>query len=445
MKNRSLSLPILSIPSALFSIFFGALILVAATSIACAQEKVLFSFTYAEGELPTTGLYMDAKGDLFGTAQKGGPHGQGDVFELEHEPNGSRTFKIIHAFGSPMPGTVDGVQPESGLIADAKGNLYGTTYAGGKHGGGTVFELSEKNGTWSEKILYSFGASATDGIEPKGGLVRDAAGHLYGTAYFGGKYVVGGTVFELIPKATGEWTEKILHNFGLGPDGFEPIGNLARDAKGNLYGTTESSGDNGSGSVFELSPAGGSWKETILYPFGVLPTGPRTPMAGVILDGKGNLYGTSYFGSASTMYPGRGTVFELMPTTVAPWNEKILHSFTLAATDGANPASNLIFDNKGNLYGTTTNGGPNKGDGTVFEFSPAAGGKWTFKQLCSFGHNATNGRAPYGGVVRDAAGNLYGTTFVGGEDNYGTIFEIVHPKAATAAEGESADADSLPE
>lgn len=404
---------------------------------------MLFSFTYADGAEPSTSLLLDAKGDLFGTAKTGGPHGQGDVFELEREPNGGWTFKILHAFGSPMQGAVDGVEPESGLIADAKGNLYGTTYSGGKHAGGTVFELSEKDGAWSEKILYSFGAFAEDGIEPKGRLLRDSAGNLYGTAFFGGKYIVGGAVFELIPKA-GEWTEKILHNFGLGADGIDPIGNLARDARGNLYGTTIGSGDNGAGSVFELSPEGGGWKETILYPFGILPTGPRNPMGGVALDSKGNLYGTSYYGSASPAYPGRGTVFELMPTALAPWNEKILHSFTPAATDGANPESNLIFDNKGNLYGTTTTGGTNRGDGTVFEFSPAAGGKWTFKQLCSFGHSATNGRAPYGGVVRDAAGNLYGATFVGGKDNYGSIFEVVHPKTATEEDEETVDLDSQP-
>jgi uncharacterized repeat protein (TIGR03803 family) len=434
--RRSFSLRSIWIPASTLPFFFGALPLAAGFCSASAQEKVLFSFSYAEGAEPSTSLLLDSKGDLFGTTKTGGPHGQGDVFELVHEPNGSWTFKIIHAFGTPMTGTVDGDQPESGLIADAKGNLYGTTYAGGKYRGGTVFELTEKNGIWSEKILYHFGAIANDGIAPMGGLLRDSAGNLYGTASFGGKYLVGGTVFELIPKASGEWTEKILHNFGLGPDGVGPVGNLARDAKGNLYGATISAGETGAGDVFELSPVAGSWKETILYPFGILPADPRNPMGGVVLDGKGNLYGTSQFGGLSPAYPGNGTVFELIPAAIAPWDEKILHRFTLARTDGSSPMSNLIFDNEGNLYGTTATGGPNKGDGTVFEFSPAAGNRWTFKQLCSFGHYATNGRAPYGGVVRDAAGNLYGTTFVGGTDNYGTVFEVVHPKAAGAEEDE---------
>jgi uncharacterized repeat protein (TIGR03803 family) len=437
VKSCSLPLPAASIPFSTVSLFFGALLLVAGACTAPAQEKQLFSFTYADGAEPVAGLCMDARGDLFGTTKAGGPHGQGDVFELEREPNGSWTFKIIHAFGSPMQGTIDGEIPQAALIVDAKGNLYGTTSAGGRHSSGTAFELSEKSGIWSEKILYSFGAFAADGIGPKGSLLRDSAGNLYGTALSGGKYFAGGTVFELIPKATGEWTEKTLHSFGLGPDGYDPTGNLARDAKGNLYGTTEGSGDNGSGTVFELSPAGGSWKETILYPFGILPTGPRNPLGGVTLDGKGNLYGTSYFGGASTAYPGYGSVFELIPTTIAPWNEKILHSFTAAGTDGVRPMSNLIVDNKGNLYGTTTGGGANRGDGTVFEMSPGAGGShWTFKQLCSFGHSATNGRGAYGGVVRDAAGNLYGTTFVGGTDNYGTVFEVVYSKAAGADEDE---------
>jgi len=423
-------------------IFPLALLSLSVARTAAAQEKQLISFTYADGEEPSTDLLVDAKGNLFGATRGGGPHGQGDVFELIHEANGSRTFQILHAFGTVIDGSLDGGQPRSNLTWGPGGSILGTTYGGGKHGQGTVFELTPgpKN-QWTETILYAFGGVAGDGLEPYGDVVRAANGHLYGTTYVGGKYFQG-TVYELIPSAAGPWTEKIIHNFQTENDGYAPIGNLALDAHGHLYGTTFFGGKNSLGTVFELTrQANDTWTETVIYNFGTPAGGPASPFAGVIVDAKGNLYGTSTTGGQS---PGNsclcGAVFELVLQANKTWKEKILHSFKLVATDGYAPKSALHFDSKGNLYGTTDAGGAHS-VGTVFELSPAAG-LWTEKLLYSFGSSSTDGSSPLAGATPDSAGNLYGTTFIGGKDRYyGTVFEIVHSKAAAEEDESRSNAD----
>ncbi|HUH62527.1 MAG TPA: choice-of-anchor tandem repeat GloVer-containing protein [Terracidiphilus sp.] len=440
MKSPSLLLSAVTTSRAILLAIAG--LLLSAARIAPSQEKVIHSFNYAQGADPANELIIDSKGNLYGTTRAGGTHSRGEVFELVHESNGSRTFKILYDFGGILPNDkLDGDQPRAALIRDAQGNFYGTTYGGGKHG--TVFELSESNGNWTEKVLYSFDGGSTDGMEPIGEVVRDAAGHLYGTTYLGGKYD-GGTVFELTPKSTGEWTEKILYSFHPGAEGYWPQGRLTMDAKGHLYGATTFGGPNdGSGTIFELTKNGATWTKKTIYSPGTTG-GPSFFYAGVILDAKGNLYGTSALGG---QHQGQscscGTVFELTPGPNSTWKEKVLHSFSLAKTDGNEPYSGLTFDSKGNLYGTTQRGGA-YGKGTVFELSPAAGGKWTEKLLASLGKNDADGSAPTAGVARDAAGNVFGTTTTGGGDNEGAVFEVVHPKTAAAPEDSSDDPGPQP-
>ncbi|MGA2904008.1 MAG: choice-of-anchor tandem repeat GloVer-containing protein [Candidatus Korobacteraceae bacterium] len=233
--------------------------------------------------------------------------------------------------------------------------------------------------------------------------------------------------------ATREWNEKVLHSFNNnGVDGAEPYAGLIFDAAGNLYGTTGNGGVNAGGTVLELTPAGGgNWAETVLYSFCSQTncTDGANPSASLIFDAAGNLYSTTDAGGTY----GDGTVFELTPTAGGGWTEQVLHSFNNNGTDGAYPYAGLIFDATGNLYGTTLNGGTyqcvDEGCGTVFELTPTAGGGWTEQVLHNFG-NGTDGFWPYAGLILDAAGNLYGTTQLGGTGGNcggygcGTVFEL---------------------
>ena len=327
---------------------------------------------------------------------------------------------VLHSFNNN--GT-DGVNPYAGLIIDATGNLYGTTAGGGVHNLGMVFKLSPREGGgWTETVLHSFG-HGTDGAGPYANLVMDAAGNLYGTTQLGGIHGAG-TVFELSPEQGGGWTELVLHSFNdNGSDGSYPLAGLIMDAAGNLYGMTQqggihSCGGKNCGTVFELSPRqGGGWTETVLHSFNNNGSDGANPQAGLTMDAAGNLYGTTYRGGIHSS----GTLFELSPREGGGWTETVLHSFG-NGSDGATPDSGLIVDAAGNLYGTTYFGGIHS-DGTVFELSPREGGGWTEAVLHSFG-NGTDGMNPYAGLTIDATGNLYGTTVAGGLHSYGTAFEL---------------------
>jgi hypothetical protein len=286
----------------------------------------------------------------------------------------------------------------------------------------------------TETTLWTFTGAKTDGYEPVASLLRDKAGNLYGTTINGGSYLGpstygDGTVFKVTPPATagGVWTESLLWSFGNGGlrgDGTSPFGSLIMDGNGNLYGTTleggpTSSGHPGSGTVFELSPpavSGGNWTEAILHTF----TGGRdgdAPWAGLTMDKKGNLYGTASGGGAYESGSVGGIVFELSPPATAggAWTKKTLWSFG-NGTDGSSPQSSLLRDAAGNLYGATTLGGT-FGTGTAFELikPTAAGGSWTESVLWNFG-NGTDGVNPYGALVMDKSGNLYGASANGGSD-----------------------------
>lgn len=373
-----------------------------AVSCGAGKETILYSFSGgAAGAVPLAGLIMDSSGNLYGTTQQGGKHGHGTAFKI----SGSGTETVLHSFGSSDN---DGEDPQSTLVMDSAGNLYGTTPNGGAHAGGTVFEIAAGD---SESILYSFGAGF-DGRTPDAGLIRDAAGNFYGTTQQGGIFHVG-TVFKL--SAAGK--ETILHSFlalGMGADGQNPQGALVMDGAANLYGTTPYGGANTTGTVFKVTAQG---TEAVLYSFGsATPTDGRTPYAGVIIDSGGNLYGTTTYGGANGDEHGGGAAFTLS----AAGKETALYSFGAAATDGRNPYGSLVMDSDGNLFGTTQAGGA-AGGGTVFELSSA--GKETV--IHSFGASgASDGSAPHAALLIDSAGNLYGTTAGGGAHGDGTVFKI---------------------
>ncbi len=401
-----------------------------------AQETILYSFVYgtSDGLGPYDSLVSDGAGNFYGTTALGGSVGapfgsNGTVFELSPASGGGWTEKVLYNFGSASG---DGVQPVASLIFDSKGNLYGTTTKGGaNNGSGMVFELSPgSGGTWTEKVLYSFGATSTDGVEPGyGSLIFDSNGNLYGTTIKGGTNG-DGTAFELVAGSGGTWTEKILYNFGATTaDAISPYAGVVFDAAGNLYSTSYSGGAYGYGTVFELKPgANGIWTDTLLHSFNLDHVDGTNPTGGVLFDAQGNLYGTTKWGGHFANGIGFGTVFELSPTG-GTWTEQVLYSFTGSTTngDGQNPIFGLTFDAAGNLYGTTEAGGVPQ-VGTVFELT-RAGGVWTEKLVYTFSNNTTDGRNPVGGVVFDAAGNLYGTTTAGGVNSfqqYGVVFEIAN-------------------
>jgi uncharacterized repeat protein (TIGR03803 family) len=336
---------------------------------------------------------------------------------MSPDAGGGWTEKILHSF---INNGRDGRQPYAGVVQDASGNLYGTTLLGGPYNDGTVFEMSPKaGGGWTERILHSFNRKGADGSMPNGSLILDGAGNLYGTTAGGSDFA--GMVFEMLPKEGGGWTEKILCSFTEGSNLATPNAGVILDGAGNLYGTTQFGGMSGLGAVFECSPAeGGGWTATVLHSFNDIPTDGTEPYASLILDGSGNLYGTTLFGGAY----GRGVVFELVRAGDGTWTETVLHSFNKNGGDGHDPSAGLIFDAAGNLYGTTISGG-SWDEGTVFDLTPAGGGVWTETTLYAFQHRGgKDGHLPQGGLVFDTAGNLYGTTSEGGDDDLGTVFEI---------------------
>jgi uncharacterized repeat protein (TIGR03803 family) len=333
--------------------------------------KTLHLFTWAKN--PSGNLIFDVAGNLYGTTQDGGsgkcPGGCGAVWRLARNPKATWTVSILHAFTG-----ADGSGPAAGLIFDAAGNLYGTTSGGGADGYGVVFELTPNpDGTWTESVLHSFTGGA-DGALPFAGLIFDTIGNLYGTTYYGPLGCAGltdgcGTVFRLTPNPDGTWTESVLHSFTEGAGGGNPAAGLIFDAAGNLYGTTNfgTSGPGNLGTVFKLTPnPDGTWTESVLHSF----TGAdgAVPDAGLIFDAAGNLYGTTSSGGISIAcidIDGCGVVFKLSPTSTG-WSETVLHTFI---GFGSTPRGGVIFDQAGNLYGTTSDGNPAFDYGLVFEIT----------------------------------------------------------------------------
>jgi uncharacterized repeat protein (TIGR03803 family) len=367
-------------------------VVVAMPSAGAQTLTVLHRFTGgADGEYPESGLIRDGKGNLYGTTYDGGAFGFGTVFKL------SKTGKltVLHSF-SETGG--DGGCPYYGaLLRDAAGNLYGTAYAGGDASYGIIFKL-DASGT--ETVLYSF-KGAPDGGGPYGGLVRDAAGNFYGTTSLGGSG--NGTVFKLDTNGR----ESVLYGFAGGADGSLPTASLVLDPAGNFYGTTYQGGSytcnplEGCGTVFRLDTA---YKLTILHTFNGGKDGAG-PIAGLVRDKAGSLYGTTYQGAS-----GRGAVFKVNKNG----KETVLHRFR-GKPDGGLPGAGLIRDGRGNLYGTTSEGGT--GSGTIFELDSKG------KETVLYEFSGPDGRHPYGSLFRDSVGNLYGTA-TGGGVGHGVVFKL---------------------
>jgi len=355
--------------------------------------KRLYAFTgAADGSNPYAGLVADETGNLYGTTYNGGTRDAGTVFRLA--PDG--TLTTLHTFSN---NGIDGAGPDAGLILDKAGNLYGTTNAGGPHNVGTVFKIAPDG---SESVLYAF-TGGSDGAFPDAGLL-ERRGDLYGMTTIGGAFGYG-IVFKVAP----DGTEKVLHSFQSGKDGAEPACTaLIADKTGNLYGTTELGGTTDLGTVFKLAAG---HREAVLYTFKGGNDGSY-PIAALIVDKAGNLYGTTNAGGTHNL----GTVFTLAPDGT----ETVLYSFK-GGKDGAYPWASVVEDEAGNLYGSTAWGGGND-DGTTFKLAPDG----TETVLHSL-NGQSDGSEPIGGLIADdpaQKGALFGTTSGGGADNVGTIFSI---------------------
>lgn len=351
------------------------------------------------------------------------------------------SFTTLYTFGSnPTYGTKDGSYPDGAVLLDSRGNLYGTAEYGGSNTYGAVFKLSpppRRGGNWSETLLYSFGAKTyqVDGSHPVGNLIADSSGNLYGVTYSGGTGSSAddggnGTVFML--SKAGRLTS--LYSFtgacvlGVGCEGATPMAGVIMDSAGNLYGTTEYGGNSGYGTVYKLSPPArrnGKWSQTVLHSFTGLTDGAY-PIGGLVMDTKGNLYGTTYNGGdADSCGFGCGLVFKLDAANSYAYS--VIYAFgngapyTGASTFGYDPAAGLAIDSAGNLYGTTEIGGDWQ-RGTVFKLDAANGYACAF--LYSFGTNGLDGQYPMSAVTVDPNGNVYGTTALDGNHSNGTVFKL---------------------
>jgi len=377
-----------------------------------------------DGNTPLSAPIFDGAGNLYATAQKGGPSGVGVVFKLSPTSSGLWRETILYEFkDSP-----DGSTPDSTLFRDSAGNLYGTTLYGGlktlnpecSRGCGIVFKLTPTTtGLWKETVLHHF-TGGSDGANPFAGLVRDKAGNFYGAAAGGGTVGLG-VVFKLTLTSTG-WRETVLHNFGIELDGAAPASPLVFDAAGSLYGTTFFGGNKNLGTVFKLTPQlSGGWKATVLHSFQGGNDGLE-PIAGVVLDKEGNVYGASQ--QLQGVLPC-GTVFKL--TAANGYAETILHTFkgTFHGGDGCY-ANGLVFDSNGNLFATSSNGGTDNA-GTIFKLTHTLTG-WSFSVLHSFTGDqigSTDGELPLAPLTFGPGGELYGTSLGPGYPAGGEVFKFI--------------------
>jgi uncharacterized repeat protein (TIGR03803 family) len=413
------------------------LLLCPTRSLAQYSETTLYSFCEL-AHCPTGGnvggaFVADPQGNLYGTSDTGGVYDLGTVYELTPPPGGGApwTNTVLYSFCPQGPPCADGNSPQSGVIRDAHGNLYGTTITGGsRFNEGTVFELSPPpggNGPWSETVLYEFCANdnCIDGNQPLGGLTFDSQGNLYGTTTAGGAHGQG-VVFELSPNGGGQWTYTILYGFcalsGC-TDGRTPqFGSLVFDAAGNIYGATQGGGSQNYGTVFKLTPSGGSWTESVLHSFcsAANCTDGVEPIGGIVLDAHNNIYGVTPGGGTQNL----GVAYELSQSG-GSWTETVLQNFCENCASGYHPQQTMILDANGNLYGNTYQGGT-LAKGVAFELSPIGGGQWTETVLynfCSVGA-CLDGEYPYGPMLFDAQGNLYGVTGDGGLYGGATAYEL---------------------
>jgi uncharacterized repeat protein (TIGR03803 family) len=434
-------------------LLFGVEVLAAALGSSPAagyRENLLYVFCpldekmCAGGLRPLAGLVIDGAGNLYGTTLLGG-NGLFDGVVFELTPNPARTGwreTVLYRFCSQR-NCADGAQPMAGLVIDGAGDLYGTTYAGGAEDRGVVFRLAPNRAPtlWTETVLHDFCTQplCADGSHPAAGLAIDGAGNLYGTTTGGGQGVRAGergVAFRLAPDASRtSWRERVVYDFCIElncADGGRPSGGLVIDGAGDLYGTTSFGGTNDRGTVFRLAPNGSEarWTHAILYSFCAQPhcADGREPRGDLVIDGAGNLYGTTLYGGNGLF---DGVVFELTPNlTATEWSESVLYGFCAQGrricADGDEPANGVIMDGVGNLYGTTFGGGNGFFDGVAFALTPdkSRPSGWAETVLHYFAARV-DGTSP-SGLVIDGRGNLYGTTSQGaGLRRYGSVFELL--------------------
>lgn len=384
-----------------------ALLFVPLSGSAATKYKILHNFGSGTDGAGTSGSpALDAEGRVYVESGSGGTgkcswYGCGAVFRLTRRADGSWSEKILHNFA----GGSDGADPEGGLVLDAAGNVYGSLFGDLGLATSGVFELSRGAGGWTNAVIYDNGGSC---------LVLDDLGNLYGCIPPGG-------IGELSPGSDG-WVYTDLS------DQTSANAPLTWDSKGNLYGTTLYGGNDppwcpsglGCGTAFQLAPNGdGTWTYHLLYDFAATKTDGAFPYAGLTVDASGTAYGVTWTGGKY----GNGTFFKLTPTKSGLWKETILYQFP-NCNDGCGPDATLVFDKAGNLYGKGPGGNGGCGGytcGVIFKFTPQTNGKWKYSVIHKF--NGADGAWPYG-VVLDGKGNIFGTTMGGGKYNGGTAFEI---------------------
>jgi uncharacterized repeat protein (TIGR03803 family) len=401
------------LPAMRIAIGFASLVGLALPALA-ATESVLYSFPNSGTGYPLGSLYF-RNGSLYGTAAGDPRSGSGQVFKLTNKGASWKESTVLTFDGT------DGSLPWAGLVSDSHGVFYGTASGGGTYNGGTAFALYKSGGKWVEQTIWDFGGSG-DGADPQCTLVIDQSGNFFGMTSYGGTYNLG-TVFEL-SDANGVWTEKVLYSFRGNGDGWFPYAGLLLAGRGMLFGTTQFGGSTGDGTVFSLSKSQGVWKEDILYSFTGGVDGGE-PLDTPIMDKNGALYGTTYAGGAGKDFADVGVVFKLTPSGRS-WSETVLYNFGSFADDGENPFAGLTFGPNGSLYGTTAEGGcpGHPGVGTVFELTPSTtNANWTETILHCFA-GGSDGSDPQSGVTLDESGTLYGTTMAGGTDNLGAVWSI---------------------
>lgn len=379
--------------------------------------EVLWTFTNgSDGADPLGGVIADAEGNLYGGASSGAHDDfDGTVFELTPSGTGYHERTLVR-FKGP-----DGDSPSGRLVMDAGGQLFGTTVWGGRYKYGTAFCVTTQ-GRIQQRVLWSFGGSSSDGGVPDGGLAIDAHRALYGVTEVGGTLGYG-TVFKLTP-AGREYRESTIWNFGAGFDGKYPDGPLTLGPRGVIYGTAGGGGNgcgHGCGIVFELIPAKSGFSEKILWNFRGDPSDGSAPGSGLSFDSVGDIYGTTYFGGATSCADGYGcgTIFKLTPSSAA-YTEKVVWNFG-KGSDGDYPLSSVLIGPRGKLFGATQQGGTHLG-GILYELARKRRG-YSERILWNF-DRGPYGYDPEGNLIMDGEHRIYGTAYAGGSTGDGTVFRF---------------------
>jgi len=328
-------------------------------------------------------------------------------------------YRRVYSF----TGGLDGRDPATHLTFDSAGNVYGTTAAGGDFDFGTVFKLTPTGDTWVQTVIYSF-SGGNDGLDPHGGVVIGPDGSLYGTTVAGGNAGICaadgcGVVYKLTLEGD-QWFQTTIYNFKGDKDGGGPGSRVVFDAAGRLFGSTPNGGTHSAGTIFMLtvSPSG-AWHKKTIHNFTGGKDGATGSMGDLLFDAAGNIYGVTEQGGAN----GVGTVYKLSPLPTGGWKLTTLYAFK-GMPDAANPYGGLIWDSAGNLYGTTYYGGT-VGMGTVYQLTPGPNGKWQENILYNF-LGDTDGSLPTATLIFDKNANLFGTTSAGGRPSCdcGTVFKL---------------------